>query len=712
MITIALDEQGDFENIEGKLENAPVFICGIIYDDNEDATDYDNEKKRLPKYLKNVCLSVECRYPQDLHYTTEENTNNGYKVARVKKKFSNTIKEYLEQGTWNNSTIISEQRLGKYYIFASLRGKYGKKKLLADGISEAVKDDFASNLYVHMAEDVIERLIFHNPIVSSINKIRLELATRRVLLSGEDRTERMKQYEQLGFKAVQREPGENTGITEYLLTNHNNYRTALEREMLSCNKERILIDRIGVKSIYYKNQRSGMDFLYLADAICSLLGFEIQGNKPSEWIDQFYKRSYNINGNTENIIWAYDEVDDYFSRAWKYLEDKDYYRALSLTFDGSKYNSEMTSFYSEKWFKYISKSIDEQTDASAFSMAVKKYRESLLNNNLNQEKLVYIFEHLEKMSHNIIFASRKDESELYDLYDGGLSAYIHNSNLSEAKICFEKIKQYAEYVATEAYLRTRNKMVVFLCDNLNFYAALILADENVTYHDLLSDMKKELFGESFTKALNHAIALSQRAQVYAFLNDEKAERDFLAALEIMDEGTPDRYITQSYLLHYYLCQGLKDKYEKLAVEYFGNKSLLIEQFNYIVKEGSKEKRAKFSMKYALYVYVKALYVFYLDVIPGKLLNKLKSIEKALYDISKKTEKQINGHPWEIIYKYLALIMISRGYYVEKDMYYEKLKNMFFNADGLIKDIYLESIKCIESTKMNSVNENKYTYMYC
>lgn len=391
MITIALDEQGDFENLEGKLEKAPVFIGGIIYDDVEDSDDYDNEKKRLQNYLKNVCLSVGCRYPQDLHFSSDGDTNNGHKVALVKEKFSDTIREYLEQGTWNNSTLIPEQRIGKYYIFASLRGKNGKKNLLADGVSEAVKDDFASNLYVHMAEDVIERLVFHNPVISGISKIRLELATRRVLLSGEDRTERMKQYEQLGFKAVTREPCGSTGVTEYLLTNPDNYRTALEREMLSCNQERILVDRIGVKSIYYKNQRAGMDFLYLADAICSLLGFELQGNKSSEWIEQFNTRSHNINRNVDNIIWAYDEVDDYFSKAWKYLEEKDYYRALSIAFDGSKYNSEITPFYIKKWFKYIDKCMVKQTDSSAFSMAVKKYRESVLNNNLNQEKLVYIY---------------------------------------------------------------------------------------------------------------------------------------------------------------------------------------------------------------------------------------------------------------------------------------------------------------------------------
>lgn len=711
MITIALDEQGDFENLEGKLENTPVFIGGIVYDDVENSTDYENEKKRLQKYLKNVCLSVGCRYPQDLHFSSDGKSNNGQKVALVKGKFLETIKEFLEKGTWNNNDVIPEERVGKYYIFASLRGKHGKKKLLSDGVSEAVKDDFASNLYVHMAEDVIERLVFHNPIVTDIKKIRLELATRRVLLSGDDRTERMKQYDQLGFKAVQREAGESTGVTEYLLTNPDNYRTALEREMLSCNQERILVDRIGVKSIYYKNSRSGMDFLYLADAICSLLGFELQGNKPCDWIEQFYSRSSNINGNIENIIWAYDEVDDYFSKAWKYLEEKDYYRALSITFDGRKYNSEIAPFYSKKWFNYIEKYIVEQTDSSAFSMAVKKYRESVLNNNLNQEKLVYIFEKLEKMSHNIIFASRKDEAELYELYDSGLSAYIHTSNLPEAERCFEKTKQYAEYVATESYLRTRNKMVVFLCDNLKFDEALALADENVTYHDLLSEMKKELFGESFNEALNHAIALSQRAQVYAFLNDERAEKDFLDALAIMDEGTPDRYITQSYLLHYYLCQGMKEEYVKLAIEYFGNRNSLIEQFNYIAKEGSKEKNAKFSMKYALFVYVKALYVFYLDEIPVKLLNKLKCIEKALSDISKNAEMQINGHPWEIIYKYLFLIMFIKEYHPESVIYFEKMKSMFCESEGLIKEIYLESLSHVECIESNCEYEDKFTYMY-
>jgi len=709
LITIALDEQGDFENLVGKLTKAPVFIGGVVYDDCDEDVDYVNEKKRLQKYLKKVCSSVGCRYPRDLHYSSEG--NNGQNVAKVKTKFTETIKEFLELGTWNASDIIPEARLGKYYIFVSLRGDNGKKNLLSADVSQAVKDDYASNLYVHMAEDVVDRLIFHNPIIKDVRKVRLELATRRVLLSGEERTTRMKQYERLGFKAVQREGDDAVGVTEYLLTNPDNYRTAIEREMLSCGQEKILVDRIGVKSIYYKNPKSGMDFLYLADAICSYLGFKIQGSTAGEWIEEFNNRSHVINGKVENLIWGYDAVDDYFAKAWRSLEEQDYYKALSISFDGSKYKSGMTSFYVKKWFGYIGAYVDNMKDISGFSMAVKKYHESLFNNNLNQEKLVYVFRHLEAMSKNICFNNAKEEAELYALYDSGISAFIHNSNLAEAKECFEKTKKYAEYVATEAYLRTRNKMVVFLCDNLSFEEALKIADENVFYQEMLTDMKRSMFGEVFSDALGHAIALSQRAQVYAFMNDVRAENDFNKALKIMDAGTPDRYITQSYLLHYYICKGMRKEYEALAEEYFGNKKSLVEQFNYIAKEGSKEKNARFSMKYALFVFVKALYIFYMDEIPDRLVKKLKDVEKSLCDVCKRAEKQINGHPWEIIYKYLALIMIANNFLEDADEYKKKIKTLFYEADGLIKEISNESVNKIEAVIDNGKYEEVYKYMY-
>lgn len=565
-----------------------------------------------------------------------------------------------------------------------------------------------------MAEDVIERLIFHNPVISEVGKVHLDLATRRVILQGDDRLSRMGDYERLGFKAVQRDSENSKNkISEYILTNPDNYRTAIEREMIDCGKQEIMIDQIGVKSIYYEHERQGMDFLYLADAVCSYLGFKPEGNKQAQWIECFNKRARQINRNTKNLIFGYDEVDDYFKRAWAYLEDEDYYRALSTSYDGSKSMGSMASYYENNWFPQIQTRLKEAGNVSAFSMAIKKYRESILNNNLNQDKLIYIYNALEKMSGHIQFGNRKDEAELYGLYDAGVSAFTHIGDSQNAKECFEKCKKYAEYISTERFIRTRNKMVVFLCDTLAFEEALTIADENVTYQELLTEIKREIFGEAFSDALGHAISLSQRGQVYAFLGDKRAEKDFLDALAIMDEETPDRLITQSYLLHYYIDQNEKEKYESLAKDYFGVKTKLVEQFNYLVKEGAKEKKARFSLKFALYVYIKALYVFYLDGVPEKLLNKLKDIEKSLTNVSANAMKQINGHPWEIIYKYIALIMLK---YNEEELaakYVGRVKDFSENMGEILKEISENGIQTYESAlnEQKKVTEKKFSYMY-
>lgn len=712
MITIALDEQGDFENLEGKLHTEPVFIGGIIYDDNEEPDDYETEKKRLRKYLENVCASVSATYPRDLHYMTEGTSNNGKKVKDVKTKLGETIKEFFEHGTWNGSSMGFPSRVGKYYIFASVRGENGKNNLLNKDISEMVREDFASNLYLHMAEDVVERLIFHNPIIADIKKIRLELATRRVILEGENRKSRMKEYEKLGY-AEEKRPTELGGPkrTEYVLTNPANYRTAIEREMLDSGKDKVMIDRMGVKSIYYKQPKKGMDFLYLADAICAILSFNRSGSVPKEWIDSFDSIARGINGSCQNMIWSYDEVDDYFSKAWRNVENKDYYEALSLVFDGMLCESSITDFYTKRWFPLIQRKIINDKDVKALTKAVRQFKDSILGNNLNQEKLVYIYEGLEKLGEIVRFSNKKDEAKLYNLYDSGVSAYTHIGDSQKAKLCFEKTRQYAEYVETEVYLRTRNKMVVFLCDILEFDEAIKLADENVRYHELLSKMKKEIFKSETYESLNHAIAISQRGQVYAFMRDARAEADFVRALQILDADTPDRLITESYLLHHYIDIGERQKYEELVVEYFDGTKTLFEQFNYLVREGTKGRDSRFSMKYALYVYIKAMYIFYIDDIPKELLYKLANIESALMNLNECAVRQINGHPWELIYKYLALICYRYGDELAGANYVKKLEALRENSEGIIKSIAENSLQMCNQRSDNVIETEDFTYMY-
>ena len=245
MITMSLDEQGDFENLNNKLNTEPVFIGGVLYDDCGDSNDYKTEKERLQKYFKSVCDTARGSYPEDLHFISNGAFNNGRTVKKVKTIFGNTIKEFLEEGTWKSHDFGLGPRKGKYYIFVSLRGENGKTGLLAQNVSEAVREDFASNLYIHMAEDVVERLLFHNPVIPDMEQVRLELATRRVILSGKDRTQRMKEYNKLGYAEVQRSEGQRKQkTTEYILTNPTNYRTAVEREMLHSGKNTLMMKEL------------------------------------------------------------------------------------------------------------------------------------------------------------------------------------------------------------------------------------------------------------------------------------------------------------------------------------------------------------------------------------------------------------------------------------------------------------------------------------
>lgn len=106
LLTITLDEQGDFEDLRNKLNEEPVFIGGIIYDDEDWNEEFEKEQLRLEAYLQNVCESVGARYPRDLHYEALENGgNNSSSVRLVKKKMGETLQEFLQNGTWNGNYI-------------------------------------------------------------------------------------------------------------------------------------------------------------------------------------------------------------------------------------------------------------------------------------------------------------------------------------------------------------------------------------------------------------------------------------------------------------------------------------------------------------------------------------------------------------------------------------------------------------------------------
>ena len=56
-------------------------------------------------------------------------------------------------------------------------------------------------------------------------------------------------------------------------------------------------------------------------------------------------------------------------------------------------------------------------------------------------------------------------------------------------------------------------------------------------------------------------------------------------------------------------------------------------------------------------------------------------------------------------------MICKECDFEGNVYYEKLQNIFRDSNGLIQDIYLESIKQIERADSNYESREKFSYMY-
>lgn len=714
MLTIVLDESGRFENLKNKKQKEPVFIGGVLYDDRGEQGETDREQKRLETYFRHICDSVGVGYPRGLHFT--QNKENEDSVIRVKEKFNQTIKEFLCDGTWSGEPIMG-RRQGTYYIYAMLLGTGGKQNLWGPYVSEAVRNDFAGNLYLHMAEDIVTRLLFHNPVLPDIEKVRIDLATRNAVLNKD--SERGEEFERLGilsdserYKKRHKIDSSKQGEQEYYqLTNSDTYRTAIAREMLACGKTGLFIDKLQARSIDYKKEVPDMVFLYLADMVCSYLRYG-RGFNREKWLERFDELANDINPGVENLIFSYDEVDDYFQRAWKHLEGRDYYEALSAVYDGSEQKGQEADYYERKWFPKIIEQLERSEDSLAYIVAFQKLREATMKHNVNQDKLLYIYETLECVSNKIKYPNKREEARKYELYDIGISAYTHVGKSEKAFACYEKCMQYKEWIPMERLLRIQNKEINALCDNLEFEKALQVADERVKLQQQLSELRSGSPDASTVLDLDLAIALSQRGQVYSYMQDDRAEADFLRALELNEAGTPDYLITQSYLLHFYISQGQKEKYERCAREYFCGESDLTRQFQVLVEEGAKDEHPRFSLKFSLYLFVKSLYVFYLEALPAELTDQLKDIERALRSISPGAERQINGHPWEIIYKYLALIMLKCGDEKNAERYAGKIGEGMENR-GLIIDQIIEQGKAeyaAAAGKQEAV-AGDLTYMY-
>lgn len=686
MITIALDENGDFEGLKGS-GGEPIFLAGLLYDDGGDEYDTQNERKRIIEYYKRICAEEGCRFPESLHMNHAG--NNSDEVAKVKQKVNANLQEFLRDGTYQKKVLIKAPRRGKYLLFMQLKSNQGKKELQGKDLCQLVKDDFASNLYMHMAENVVSRLIFHNPYRQDIRKVRFDLPTRMVVIPHKQ-TEKIAEYIKLGYKDFKFDKTKPADIdkNKYMqIANENNYRAAIGREILTSGKTNIDVERMSVNSIHYgpigmKGAKSTA-FLYLADSICSLLNWNKTGNNPVEWLECFASRAHELNGSAQNIFFAYDDVDILFEQAWRAFEEGNYFKALDLSFTAKKSASPFADFYQKNWFPVLEKQIGQQAAGLELALSLRRFQEYSYEENIEQERLCYIFEKLQQIADEKIKTGELDKAAAFDLYDAGFSAYNHMGQSKLAEQCFYKCNKLAPFVDIETYMRTLNKYSVWRNDMLDFAAAKEAAEVIVLYINDLAKMRDELFGNKSDKFAVCGRANSQCGQAYAFVKDKQAEKYFMEALRNFDEASPDYFITLSYLLHHYIEQGDAEKYDHYAAIYFGGQKEPQKQFEFIMQHG-QGKKALFTLKFAFFVFIKGLCKFHRKEVKGQLRSDLLDIEKTFHRYH--ADEQINGHPWEIIYKHLGILAFQQGKKAIAEAYMAKTENIIKQRGAIIEAI--------------------------
>ena len=713
MVTISLDEYGEFErkdqveedsqknnkkkngsDTQEAVEKDPTFIGGLIYDDASAKEDTKHERARIEAYYRRVIADVKARaqvhrnqfkYPSALH--SNGDTERDQKVVKkIKKEINKTLAEFLSKGTYKGISLSDQDgdtiplRRGKYRLFVMLKSDDGKKNLLGKSVNAISDDNFAANRYFHMASSVVNRIIFHNPIYKkNLSAINLDIATRS---TGNKRQMAERLVKELDKQRYRKNPTKDQQDIYYTIMGPDNYRSIIAQEMVSSGKTNVQIQDLNVCSIQYKENAKKMEFLYMADSICSYLSYMKEEQKKqiqnvNEWLDIIKSRINEINPNEENLVFGYDEIDNDFADAWRQYEENHLFDALSIAYDAKIKKGTFAEHYRDTWFPYLEKRVQSTINPGSFAKNVSDLSDMLIVNNLDQEKLQYLMQQFETMVPTVspqYYSADMRARVLYKLYDAGISAYCHVGASDIALEYYEKQKPYQFYVGIDDFLRTNNKVVVCLESLFRWDEALKLANETIAHQKHLSEMKREILHQpEELSSLDEAKSISQKARVLALMHDPDTEKLFREALAKMDQRTKNgkqtsaNYkITQSYLLHYLADTRQKEAFEKEATDYFDGREDYGERLDYIIKQ-KETSYALFSNEYALYVLLRGLYYFNQDKITKRMWQELCDIEKTL---EKKDGHAPSAHPWEITYKYLEMLAIVRGDQKNRDKYHE------------------------------------------
>lgn len=699
MITIALDESGTFETFVEKGQSDILFIAGIVYDDKNENKGRERyyEQCRLDAYFRKVAKTTGCQYPVDLHL--KDDKSNKKNVDIMEEEIRDTLSEFIKEGTYKGESVFDNDRKGFYRIATMLYNGEGKSIFKQDETSDLLNDSHLSNLYMNMAHSLVSRLAFHNVFSLNPDKVRFDLATRTISIdkNNEDNKDIIEKFINFGYKEYtpknektkSSKKKDYNKYVRYQVANESDYRAMITQKLVELNRTNFKVDSLSVRSIYYGADVVGSEryaFLYLADMICSLLNPKEKSISVTKLQKSFYECANFFNSYCQNLIFVYDDIDDVYEHAVKSYEEKDYYKTLKILFSARESTSKFKEYYLSQWFSKIEMLILKDgkkelsnDDIVNIENAILQFSRYSNSNLLKQDELVYIYEHLEPL------VEKLDERNKYKykFYDAGITAYNHIGDSVKAEVCFEKCKTYSKYCYFEDYLATLNRRVVMLNDQYRYDDALALSEKILSYHEYLSAFRTEQFKSEAITAISKGKALSQQGQVYSYMRNPEAERIFEEAKKQFDENSKDYHITISYLLHHYIDMRNLEGYESYASKYFGNKQDVMGQFEYL-KSMTEDEQKNQSFKFALYVYIKALYTFYADTM--KKEHKREMLTWAGNVKKSAKSDHVNGHPWELIYKYFALLAVKWNKTDKAEQFVEKMQTIVEKKDAAIENI--------------------------
>lgn len=700
MLTIALNEYGDFHHLGQDEESLKMihFIAGIVYDDMDNAQDAINERIRLDRFFRAVAKDSRSLYPQGFFGKLKSNeteegkgrekfNSNAKKDMRIfRDAIDAALPKFLAHGTYNGEELVAMPRVGHYAIALTLKSETGKTEYLQPSMSNLLHDKVASNLYWHMADGLVSRLVFTNPFAFGVQRVRLELATQMIDVLDSER-ERLIEYSQLGYTPYeyQDEQLKKEGITSYQVANAFAYRASLDRHMVESNHPDL---DVKLRTVSLRMEEDNPEstirnaFLYLATYICT--NFIYYGaDREANDVFKFKKLvdfSNKLNPTHQNLLFVYDNVDTYFEKAMQSYLNGDYFDALCYTYDAYNCESRFQSYYKINWFPFLEELIHSADDRVAIERAVQDFVNYANQSRIDAGKLHYVYDQLKYVLEDIQHLSLVDQRLVYDFYDGGVTAFNHLGESDFAVSCFQKCQSLAHTVPLETYMQTVCRRVVAKLDSYDYDDALILANYVVAYEEQIQGLREKLSMDE--KAISLGQAYSQLGQVYAYLKREEAESYFVKALSIFQEGTSDYYRTLSYLLHYYIDAEKQRDYETWAPKYFGGAVKVSEQLTYITSMTDDDKVVQHE-SYALYVYIKALYEFYKHAVGKDVIKRIVALGK---EVAQTLNYSVKGHPWELIFIYMSLLGYDWNYMTDVEYFKDCIRKTVDNPGPAIRNI--------------------------